>query len=143
MSAGHAERQNTAIAGDKSSPDRSGSRRRPRLSLCDGRVLGGEEVEETFDARDLQRVADTFVDADQGEGAAILIMAYVGADQGSDSGRINVRDVREINDQQSGILSANGILKLEESGEHNRPAQRQDALAGLRPLTFLNFEGFL
>ena len=56
----------------------------------------GEEAEKRFDSGHDQGVANTIVDPDQRKRAPVFVVRDVGADQGSDAGRIDVGDAREI-----------------------------------------------
>jgi hypothetical protein len=74
---------------------------------------GGVELEEILYPGNFERVVDALVDSHQCETAAIFLAADVGADQGTDSGRINQRNSAEIEDEGFRLVLADLRLKSE------------------------------
>ena len=115
--------------------------------LCRGFLLcrahGIEEMEKLLDACNFQSVAHSSVDADKGEAAMGVLPSDVCAYQRADARRIDVRDVREIENKSLRLVGANGGLKFKERGEHERAAQNQDAIPWLTSGLIRNTKGFL
>src|SRR5216683_3434029 len=88
-----------------------------------------DELEELFDAGDLERVLNPLADADQVQPAAVLLVSDVCAHQDADSGRINVGDVGEIQHERLGRIGTDLGLKIEEGGKNQRPGETQNALS--------------
>ena len=69
----------------------------------------------------------------QRQAAAVLLMAHVGAHQRTDAGRVNVGNLREVEDESGSGAGAHQRLKLEEVGEQDGTAQTQNSLSCRRP----------
>ena len=78
--------------------------------LCDGHLFGGahgiEETKELLDPRNLERVVDALAHAYQRQIPSAMLAGNVCAYQRPDTGGIDVRDIREIDDQRSGGVGA-------------------------------------
>ena len=73
-------------------------------------------------------VAHALRDADQGQTSAFLLMCDVGADQGSNSGGIDVWNLRQVENQVGRSAAAHQRLKLEEIRQQDRSDQTDNAL---------------
>src|SRR5450432_671000 len=106
-------------------------------------VNGVIELEELFHPGYLHRVAYALRDANQGQTAAFLLMRNVSADQGSDSGGINVRNLGQVENQVGRSAAAHQGLKLEEIREQDRPAQADNARTAVRVRHVFDLQGLL
>ena len=74
---------------------------------------------------------------------SFLLMRDVGADQGSDSGGIDIGNLGHVQDQVGRRAAAYQGLKLEETREQNRSAQADNALTVVRARHVFNLQGLL
>jgi hypothetical protein len=115
--------------------------------LCDGHLFGGahgiEETKELLDPRNLERVVDALAHAYQRQIPSAMLAGNVCAYQRPDTGGIDVRDIREIDDQRSGGVGAYRGLELKHRGHHQGSIEAENALSGLRSGLIFNAEGLL
>ncbi len=103
----------------------------------------GEEAEKRFDSRHDQGITNTIVDPDQRKRAPVFVVRDVGADQGSDAGRIDVGHAGEIDYERRCIFCPQGRLEMKQRTQHDRPLQAQNALAGPWAARGLQWSGAL
>ena len=89
------------------------------------------DAKKLFDACDFQGREKPLTDSYQGEFVTSLVMRDVGAHQRADSGRVDIRNIRKIDDQCGGILRAKGGLKLKQRSENDRALETENTLTGL------------
>ncbi len=88
-----------------------------------GRPHGIEEAEKLVDMRNFQRGMYTLVHAHQGETSSAMLPRDIGANQSSDTPRIHIRDVREIDDERARSIGPHGGLETEHVGHDQWAAQ--------------------
>ena|SRR5437868_4031614 len=94
-----------------------GTGRRLPLGLISSRCRGSygiKKLEERVHTRAFQGVAESLIRADQSEAATISLMADIGADQRSDTRRINIGNRREVEDEYPRVAGSDSGLKIEE-----------------------------
>ncbi len=96
------------------------------------------DAKELFDAGHFQGGKKPLADADQGEGVAGFVMRNVGAHERADSRRIDVRDIREVDNQGGGVLRTKGGLKLKQRSENDRTLKTENTLTGLGTFEIFN-----
>lgn len=83
-------------------------------SICRGRF---GELKKLLDVGNLQRLPDALVYSHQGQSASVAVLAaHVSADQSSNAGGVDVRDVGEIQDQIVRTVGSSFVLELEQVG---------------------------
>ena len=103
----------------------------------------GVDAKELLDAGDFQGIENTFIYADEGEGAPVFAVIDISADKGTDASRVDVGDRGEVDDEGTGLLGAEGRLELEKGSEYNGALQAKNALSGKRAFDFLDGERLL
>ena len=102
-----------------------------------------EEAEELKNTGYFEGMAHPLVDADEGEETAIFIVRNVGTHQGADSGRIDIRDGGEIDDERWRSFRAKSGLELKQRPQHDRSLQPENSLSGTSPVEILDGKRFV
>ncbi len=80
-------------------------------------------------------------DADERETAPVLLMSHIRPHHRTDAGGIRVGNVAEVDNQETGIVSAHFGLEIEQSRDDQRPAKAEDSLSSFRPGNIFDDKG--
>ena len=107
-----------------------------------GGLLGfserGVDAKELLDASDLQGIENAVVHADEGEGTPVFAVVDVSADEGADTGRVDVADGSKVDDEGTSLPGAERRLELEKCSKYEGALQAKNALTGMRTLDVLD-----
>jgi len=115
------------------------------LPLLSCRVLLGsgdgiKEPKELLDPRDFQRRAHAIAHADQRQPPVRVLPRYVCPDERSDTSRVGIRHVDEVDDQNLRLVRPHGGLKLEHRRQNQRAGKSQNPVATLGARLISNLE---
>jgi hypothetical protein len=98
----------------------------------------GVDAKELLDASDLQGIENAVVHADEGEGTPVFAVVDVSADEGADTGRVDVADGSKVDDEGASLPGAERRLELEKGSKYEGALQAKNALTGMRTLDVLD-----